>query len=91
MSKATFKHKMYGRGFESHMVYLVYEYRGREYVVYINSRGGGEPLSVQHRYEQECIDYRIAHENDPIKEQCTEADDAINALLKYWETGEYDF
>lgn len=92
MAKATFKGKTYGRGFDSHMLYLFYEYRGHEYVVYVNTgRGGGDSLSVQHCYEQSLIDYRIAHENDPIKEQCTEASDAIDAFLKYCETGEYDF
>ena len=86
MAKATFKHKMYGRGYDSGMVYLFYEYRGREYEVYINNgRGGGDSLSVQHHKEQSRIDYEIAHENDPIKEPSGDTDAAINDFLNWCE------
>lgn len=34
MRKATFVRKFYGRGYDAHMVYLVYSYRGHEYTVY---------------------------------------------------------
>ena len=84
MAKATFKRKVYGRGYDSGMVYLFYEYRGREYMVYINNgRGGGDPLSVQHDHEQSRIDYEIAHENDVIKEQCLDTQKAIYDFLDY--------
>ena len=36
MRKATFVGKYYGRGYDAHMVYLVYSYRGHEYTVYEN-------------------------------------------------------
>lgn len=51
-AKATFKRKIYGRGYDSEFVYLFYEYRVREYMVYVNNgRGGGDSLSAQHHYE----------------------------------------
>ncbi len=84
MAKATFKYKMYGRGYDSSMVYLFYEYRGREYVIYANNaRGGGDSLSVQHNREQSRIDYEIAHENEPIKEPCDDTEKAIDDFLTY--------
>lgn len=36
MRKATFIRKYYGHGYDAHMVYLVYSYRGHEYTVYEN-------------------------------------------------------
>lgn len=50
MKKATFKYKYYGRGYERDFVYLVYEYRGREYTVYENLAKGNEPLSWQRSF-----------------------------------------
>lgn len=61
-------------------------------MVYVNNGcGGGGPLSVRYRFEQSCIDYGVARESDPINELCPEASVAIDAFLKYCETGEYDF
>lgn len=84
MAKATFKHKMYGRGYDSGMVYLFYEYRGHEYMVYINNgRGGGDPLSVQHNHEQSRIDYEIEHENDKPEAPDCDVWGAIKEFLDY--------
>lgn len=59
MRKATFIRKYYGHGYDAHMVYLVYSYRGHEYTVYENLAQGNEPLSWQHRNEQSQIDQLI--------------------------------
>ena len=62
MRKATFVRKYYGRGYDAHMVYLVYSYRGHEYTVYENLAQGNEPLSWQHRNEQDIIDRLVEQE-----------------------------
>ena len=36
MRKATFVGKYHGRGYDSHMLYLIYSYRDHEYEVYEN-------------------------------------------------------
>lgn len=66
MRKATFVRKYYGRGYDAHMVYLVYSYRGHEYTVYENLAQGNEPLSWQHRNEQDIID-RLVEQKDKEK------------------------
>ena len=84
MAKATFKYKLYGRGYDSGMIYLFYEYRGREYEVYINNgRGGGDSLSVQHKREQSRIDYEIEHENDKPKVPDYDVWDATKEFFDY--------
>lgn len=45
MRKATFIRKYYGRGYDAHMVYLDYMYRGHEYTVEENLAQGNEPLA----------------------------------------------
>lgn len=59
MRKATFVRKYYGHGYDSHMVYLDYSYRGHEYTVYENRAKGNESLLCQHRSEQARIDRLI--------------------------------
>lgn len=54
--RAVFKGKYYGSGYDKHMVYLEYEYRGERYTVCENRAKGNEPLSWQHRTEQARID-----------------------------------
>ena len=54
--KAKFIGKYYGTGFDRNMVYLEYEYRGHKYTVYENRAKGNEPLSWQHKAEQDRID-----------------------------------
>ena len=61
--KATFKYKYYGQGFDRDFVYMVYEYRGKEYTVYENKAKGNEPLAWQHRNEQARIDREIEYAN----------------------------
>lgn len=62
MKKATFVRKYYGIGYDAHMVYLDYEYRGHEYTVCENRAKGNAPLSWQHRSEQARIDQLIEQE-----------------------------
>lgn len=51
MRKATFVRKYYGHGYDAHMVYLDYMYRGHEYTVEENLLQGNRPLAWQHRDE----------------------------------------
>ena len=47
---------------------LVYEYRGREYIVTRHNNGYAfDTLKNQHKAEQARIDYEIEHENDGPK------------------------
>lgn len=62
MKKATFVRKYYGIGYDAHMVYLDYEYRGHEYTVCENRAKGNAPLAWQHRSEQARIDQLIEQE-----------------------------
>lgn len=91
MKKATFKYKYYGRGYERDFVYLVYEYRGREYTVYENLAKGNEPLSWQHRSAQAEIDRQIELENKPQKPFRYEdtAQYGIDLFMDFIETGEW--
>lgn len=62
MRKATFVRKYYGHGYDAHMVYLDYMYRGHEYTVEENLLQGNRPLAWQHRDEQSRIDQLIEQE-----------------------------
>ena len=62
MKKATFVREYYGSGYDAHMVYLDYEYRGHEYTVCENRALGNVPLSWQHRSEQDRIDRLVEQE-----------------------------
>lgn len=77
--KAVFKRKYCGKGFDRDSVYLIYEYRGKEYIVYENRAKGNEPLAWQHKNEQARIDKEIEEENKSKKE------------ARYEDTAEYGF
>ena len=62
MRKAKFVRKYYGHGYDAHMVYLDYEYRGHEYTVCENRAKGNAHLSWQHHSEQARIDQLIEQE-----------------------------
>lgn len=66
--KAKFIRKYYGSGHERNFVFMDYEYRGREYTVYINTAKGNEPLSWQHKSEQARIDRLIELEEIESKQ-----------------------
>lgn len=89
--KATFVRKYYGHGYDAHMVYLDYSYRGHEYTVYENLARGNEPLAWQHRNEQNRIDMLIEQEEreknreaKPYRYEDT-ADYAFDQFLRYAE------
>lgn len=83
MRKATFIRKYYGHGYDAHMVYLVYSYRGHEYTVYENLAQGNEPLSWRHRNEQSQIDQLI--------EQKEQEKNAQPKPCRYEDTAQYAF
>ena len=63
--KATFVRKYYGHGYDAHMVYLDYTYRGHEYTVEENRAKGNEPLAWQHRSEQNRIEATVYNRVQP--------------------------
>ncbi len=86
--KAKFIQKYYGTGFEKDFVFLEYEYRGYTYTVYQNYAKGNEPLSWQHKNEQDRIDKIINMETKQVKQNnnnIINAEQAINELFEYWE------
>lgn len=84
MKKAKFIRKYYGTGYDRHMVYMDYEYRGREYTVYENRAKGNEPLSWQHRSNQNYIDNLIEIKSRP------KADTKPIDLDEIWKMMEWD-
>lgn len=83
MRKATFIRKYHGHGYDAHMVYLVYSYRGHEYTVEENLAQGNEPLAWQHRDEQDRIDRLI--------EQEEQEKNAQQKPCRYEDTAQYAF
>ena len=77
MRKATFVRKYYGRGYDAHMVYLVYSYRGHEYTVYENLAQGNEPLSWQHRNEQDIIDRLVEQKGEEESARSCRYEDTV--------------
>lgn len=89
--KAKYIGKFNGTGFNRHMVFLEYEYRGYTYTVYENTAKGNEPLSWQHKAEQSRIDNLIkAKEKEKqytkkeIEEAQKEFENAIDLFMN-WE------
>ena len=65
---------------------LLYEYRGRQYIVTKHNNGYAfDPLWKQHQEEQKRIDELIAHESDPIPEWDSSAQDAFELFWEYVE------
>ena len=83
MKKAKFVRKYYGQGYDAHMVYLDYEYRGHEYTVCENRAKGNAPLSWQHRSEQARIDQLIEQEERDKNEK--------QEPCRYEDTADYVF
>ena len=81
--KATFVRKYYGQGYDAHMVYFDYEYRGHEYTVCENRAKGNASLSWQHHSAQARIDQLIEQAErckNVEPEQCRYEDTAQCAL-----------
>lgn len=94
MRKSTYKGKVRDRN--GYAVHLLYEYRGREYMITDEHNGYSETMAEKHRKEQDRIDEMLdrpeAHyteENHPEPSGETEA--AIEALFDYFETGDETF
>ena len=90
--KAKYIGKYRGTGYNRHMIYLEYEYRGYIYTVYENTAKGNEPLSWQHKAEQARIDKIIKEEEkqkqytkEEIEKAQKELENAINLLFMTWE------
>lgn len=90
--KARYIGKYNGTGYNRHMVYLEYEYRGYTYTVYENTAKGNEPLSWQHKAEQARIDNLIKakeQEKNITKEEIEKAqkelENALDLLFMTWE------
>lgn len=79
--KAKYIGKYYGHGYDSHMVYLEYEYRGIKYTVYENRAKGNEPLSWQHSSEQARIDRML----DTKCEATSDAQAGLDLFFEYYE------
>lgn len=63
---------------------LVYEYRGKTYVITAYDNGYSESLRDQHKREQARIDRELSENQKPIKPYNDEAERAINDLLEMW-------
>lgn len=89
--KARYIGKYNGTGYNRHMIYLEYEYKGYTYTVYENTAKGNEPLSWQHKAEQARIDNIIKakeQEKNITKEEIekvqAELENAIDLFMN-WE------
>lgn len=92
--KATFKKAIkgdnrFGKAWEH--TDLLYEYRGHEYIITKDNNGYmGTPLWKQHQEEQARIDKMIEDEGKPIPDWNPEAQEALEELFRFFETGEED-
>lgn len=89
--KAKYIGKYYGTGYNRHMIYLEYEYRGYTYTVYENTTKGNEPLNWQHKAEQARIDNIIKAKEqeknltiEEIEKAQKELENAIDLFMN-WE------
>lgn len=90
--RAKYVGKYIDTSFGQYIIELEYEYRGRRYTVYENRNKGNEPLSWQHRREQDWIDRVIEIESKP-KQSIDPADTceaALDKLWNYFETGIFE-
>lgn len=82
--KAKFVRKYYGHGYDAHMVYLDYTYRGHEYTVEESSRAAGSnDLAWQHHFEQNQIDLLIEQEEQEKNKEAKP--------YRYEDTAQYAF
>ena len=89
--KAKYIGKFNGTGFNRHMIFFEYEYRGYTYTVYENTAKGNEPLSWQHKAEQARIDNIIKAKEqeknltiEEIEKAQKELENAIDLFMN-WE------
>lgn len=90
--KAKYIGKYYGTGYNRHMIYFEYEYRGYTYTIYKNTAKGNEPLNWQHKAEQARIDKIIEEKEkqkqytkEEVEKAQKELKNAIDLLFMTWE------
>lgn len=83
--KAKFISRYPHRECKDFIIDLEYEYRGHRYTVQENLSRGNEPLSWQHKSEQDRIDSIIEMENRPKQENEASVDEALKELFDYWD------
>lgn len=88
MEKAKFISKYRHRYFSEDITEMTYEYKGHEYLVYINHNKGNEPLHCQHENAQARIDTLVELEKmEKRKNRKNEmpVSDVLERLLEYWD------
>ena len=63
---------------------LLYEYRGKTYLITAYDNGYSESLKDQHKREQTRIDRELIESQKPIQPYNDEAEKAINKLIDMW-------
>ena len=63
---------------------LVYEYRGKTYVITAYDNGYSESLRDRHKREQARIDRELSENQKPIQPYTGEVEKALDELFEYW-------
>lgn len=66
---------------------LLYEYRGKTYLITAYDNGYSESLRDQHKREQARIDRELLENQKPIQPYIGEADKALEQFFEYLDTG----
>lgn len=66
---------------------LVYEYRGKTYVITAYDNGYSESLAIQHQREQTRVDRELMENQKPIQPYTGEVDKALDQFFEYVDTG----
>ena len=66
---------------------LLYEYRGKTYLITAYDNGYSESLCSQHKREQARIDRELLENQKPIKPYTGEVDKALERFFEYIDTG----
>ena len=66
---------------------LLYEYRGKTYLITAYDNGYSESLRDQHKREQARIDRELLENQKPIQPYTGEADRALEQFFEYLDTG----
>lgn len=66
---------------------LLYEYRGKTYLITAYDNGYSESLRDQHKREQARIDRELLENQKPIQPYTGQADKALEQFFEYLDTG----
>ena len=69
---------------------LLYEYRGKTYLITAYDNGYSESLRDQHKREQARIDRELLENQKPIQPYTGEADKALEQFFEYLDTGVWE-